>query len=338
MSCSPSARAVYGCGTMGDEHGEIPAKEADEQVRAGFCAILGLPNVGKSTLLNQVIGRRLVAVSNKPQTTRNRILGVHNGATRDGEPIQVVFVDTPGIQRGQHPLRQYMRDQALAAAGECDLALLLVDVSDKRQRSPDRLAASDAAALEETLAATKVPVLLALNKVDRLRDKGELLPIIEAYAAQDRYAEIVPISAQTGDNVDRLLEAIAARLPPGPRLFPTDMVTDRAERFLAAELIREQLFRQLGQELPYATAVVVEEMIDRAAKDDLIVSAVIHVERDSQKAIVIGKGGSRIKEVGIRARDALSQLFGCPVHVKLFVRVSENWSSTRRMLRDMGYE
>jgi GTPase len=317
---------------------EIPAAEGDQQARAGFCAILGLPNVGKSTLLNQVIGRRLVAVSNKPQTTRNRILGIYNGRDPAGEAVQVVFVDTPGIQRGSHPLRQYMRDQALAAAGECDVALLLVDVADKRQRSPDRLAASEAAALEETLAAARVPVLLALNKVDRLRDKAELLPIIEAYAAQGRYADIVPISAQTGDGVPGLVEAIAARLPLGPRLFPADMVTDRAERFLAAELIREQLFRQLGQELPYATAVSIEEMLDRADKDDLVVQAVIHVERDSQKPIVIGKGGARIKEVGIRARDALSQLFGCPVHVKLFVRVSENWSRTRRMLRDLGYE
>jgi GTPase len=317
-------------------------------VRAGFCAILGLPNVGKSTLLNQALGVRLVAVSPKPQTTRNRIVGIHNFELPpagdehddDGGPraVQLVFVDTPGIQRGGDPLRRYMREQALAAAGECDLALLLVDVSDPRQRTPDGLRGADAEAMAEMVAATRVPIVLGLNKIDRLGDKRELLPILAAYGDTGAYAEIVPVSAKTGDGVATLERAVARRLPVGPRLFPEDMVTDRAERFLAAELIREQLFLQLGQELPYAAAVTVEELEDRSERGDVVIGAVIHVERDSQKGIVVGKGGQRIKEVGARAREAISQLFGCPVHLRLFVRVTDNWSRGRAGLRDMGYE
>jgi GTP-binding protein Era len=308
-----------------------------QECRSGFCAILGLPNAGKSTLLNAILGRRLVAVSSKPQTTRNRIVGVKNTA-RQGEPVQIVFVDTPGIQRGAGALRRFMQDQALAAAGDCDVAVHVVDVLDPGQVHPEALHGPVAEALAEALAAVTQPVILAANKVDRLASKDRLLPILDAYHRTDRYAAIVPISATRADGLELLEDEIASRLPLGPRLFPEDMITDRAERFLAAELIREQLFRQLGAELPYASAVVVESFEDRRDRGDIAIAALIHVERESQKGIVIGKGGHQIKRVGEQARAALAELFGCPVHLRLLVKVSSDWSRKLRGIRDMGYE
>lgn len=308
---------------------------SDEQIHSGFCAILGLPNVGKSTLLNHILGIRLVAVSPKPQTTRNRIIGVKN---LDEPLAQIVFVDTPGIQRGASALRQYMREQALAAAGDCDVALLMLDVTARSQRSPDGLDGSEATALAEALEGVDVPIVLAINKIDQLADKSLLLPILQAYADTGRYAEVLPISAKNGTNVDKLVSLVAGLLGKGPRLFPEEMYTDRAERFLAAELVREQLFLQLGAELPYATAVMIESFEERAERGDVVIQAVIYVERESQKGIVVGKGGQRIKKVGERARQAISELLRCPVHLKLFVKVSRNWSRQRRGIRDMGYE
>jgi GTP-binding protein Era len=299
-----------------------------------MCAILGLPNAGKSTLMNRMLGMRLMAVSPKPQTTRNRVLGVKNSA---GGSAQVVFIDTPGAQRGPGALRQYMREQTLAAAGDCDVALLLVDAADPIQRAPDAMREGSAAALEELTRTVRAPLLLALNKVDRVA-KPALLPALEAWHATGRFEELVPISALTGDGLDRLEEALVARLPEGPHLYPEDMVTDRAERFLAAELVREQIFRQLGDELPYAAAVVVEEFRERPDKGDVVISAVVHVERPSQKGIVVGKGGQRIKAIGKAGREAIAQLLGCPVHLLLHVVVTPDWSSGAAGLRDMGYE
>lgn len=305
---------------------------AADPTRAGICAILGLPNAGKSTLMNQMLGIRLVAVSPKPQTTRNRVLGVK----KSGE-AQIVFMDTPGAQRGPGALRQYMREQTLAAAGDCDLALLLIDVADPVQRAPSSMREGPAAALDELTQAVKAPMLLALNKIDRV-PKPALLPALEAWHATGRFQELVPISAMTGDGLDRLEAAIASQLPEGPHLYPEDMVTDRAERFLAAELVREQVFRQLGDELPYAAAVVVEEFRERPERSDVVISAVIHVERPSQKGIVVGKGGQRIKAIGSAGREAIAQLLGCPVHLLLHVKVSPNWSGGAGSLREMGYE
>ncbi len=309
---------------------------------SGFCAILGLPNVGKSTLMNRILGVRLVAVSNKPQTTRNRIVGVHNTAlaAADGAAAraQIVFVDTPGLQRGKGPLRRYMREQALAAAADSDVALVLIDATDSAQRTPARLAAHENGALAESLSRLSSPALLAINKIDRLADKAEILPIIAAYGGDDRFGDIVPVSAMKGEGLEQLVAAIAARLPEGPQLFPDDMVTDRAEQFLAAELIREQLFRQLGKEVPYATAVQVESFTERPHKQDVVIEAVIFVERDSQKGIVVGKGGARIREVGLQARRAIAELLGCEVHVKLYVKVATDWSRGEGGIRRMGYE
>jgi len=304
-----------------------------DDTRAGFCAIVGLPNVGKSTLLNRIVERHLVAVSAKPQTTRDRIVGVHSFALADAQPAQIAYVDTPGVQDGRGPLRRYMRDAALAAADDADVVLLLVDATDRRGRLPDRLAEPDVAGLGE--ASRRHPIVIGLNKVDRVA-KLELLPVIQAWSGFAPGVEVVPLSALTGDGVGTLERAIAERLPLGPALFPLDMVTDRSPQFVAQEIIREQLYHQLGKELPYACAVQIETWTERSASE-LAIAAVIVVERDSQKAIVVGKGGARIRELGIAARHAVGDALGKTVHLSLFVKVISEWSRAEVGLRRLGY-
>ena len=309
-----------------------------DDIRAGFCAIVGLPNVGKSTLLNRIVDRHLVAVSAKPQTTRDRIVGVHTVelASPAGEPpvhAQIAYVDTPGVQDGRGPLRRYMRDAAIAAAAGADVVLLLVDATDRRGRLPERLAEADAAALGD--ASRQHPIVIGLNKVDRVA-KLELLPVIEAWASFAPGVEVVPICALTGDGVAALERAIALRLPLGPALFPPDMVTDRSPQFIAQEIIREQLYHQLGKELPYASAVQIESWTEKSPSE-LAIGAVIVVERDSQKAIVVGRGGARIRELGIAARRAVGEALGKTVHLSLFVKVISEWSRGEAGLRRLGY-
>jgi GTP-binding protein Era len=306
-----------------------------DEVRAGFCAIVGLPNVGKSTLLNRVLGQHLVAVSAKPQTTRDRILGVHTIELPGETPsrAQIAYVDTPGVQDGRGPLRRYMRDAAINAASDADLVLIIIDATHYDGRTPDRLSEPDAAALAH--ASRAHPVVVALNKVDRV-PKPELLPVMEAWNKAWPTAEVVPISAATGENVDALERVIAMRLPVGPPLFPEDMVTDRPPQFIAQEIIREQLYHQLGKELPYACAVQIETWTER--KGEIVIGAVIVVERETQKAIVVGRAGSRVKELGIAARAAVGQALGKPVHLTLFVKVLEEWSREQRELEKLGYK
>jgi GTP-binding protein Era len=306
-----------------------------EDIRAGFCAIVGLPNVGKSTLLNRILDRHLAAVSAKPQTTRDRILGVHTFDLA-GVIAQIAYVDTPGVQDGRGPLRRYMRDAALAAASDADVVLLLVDATDRRGRMPGRMADADAAPLGN--ASRGRPIVIGLNKVDRVA-KLELLPVIEAWTGFAPGVEVVPISAITGDGVAALERAIAERLPIGPPLYPADMVTDRSPQFIAQEIIREQLYHQLGKELPYACAVQIETWTQKAP-GQIAIGAVIVVERDSQKAIVVGKGGARIRELGIAARQAVAAALGpavATVHLSLFVKVLAEWSRGEADLRRLGY-
>jgi len=315
-----------------------------DDIRAGFCAIVGLPNVGKSTLLNRILDRHLVAVSAKPQTTRDRILGVHSfeltAAEAPGEAAleparaQIAYVDTPGLQDGRGPLRRYMRDATIAAASDADVVLLLVDATDRRGRTPERHAEPDSSALGH--ASRAHPIVIGLNKIDRV-GKPELLPLIEAWSSFAPDVEVVPVSATTGDGVEALERAVARRLPPGPPLFPDDMVTDRSPQFIAQEIIREQLYHQLGKELPYACAVQIETWNERPEKGELAIGAVIVVERESQKPIVVGKAGSRVKELGIAARTALANALGKPVHLSLFIKVRESWSQTEKDLRELGY-
>jgi GTP-binding protein Era len=318
----------------GEPAAEPAADLAEGAVRAGFCAIVGLPNVGKSTLLNRMLGRHLVAVSAKPQTTRDRIVGVHTIDLPDQTPshAQIAYVDTPGVQDGRGALRRYMREAAIAAASDADVVLLIVDATHRGGRMPDRMNQDDTIALAQASKAR--PLIVALNKVDRV-GKPELLPVIEAWTAAYPGVEVVPISAANGDNVDALERVIASKLPPGPPLFPADMVTDRSPQFIAQEIIREQLYHQLGKELPYACAVQVETWTER--KGELVIGAVIVVERESQKPIVVGRAGSRIKELGIAGRAALAAALGKPVHLSLFVKVRDDWSTTERDLRELGY-
>ena len=309
-----------------------------DHLHAGFCAIVGLPNVGKSTLLNRILDRHLVAVSAKPQTTRDRIVGVHNfettGADGAAARAQIAYVDTPGVQDGRGPLRRYMREAAIAAAQDADVVLLLVDATDRRGRLPERLAEADVAALGH--ASKNHPIVIGLNKVDRVA-KLELLPVIQAWSSFAEGVEVVPISAMTGDGIATLERTIALRLPRGPQMFPADTVTDRSPQFIAQEIIREQLYHQLGKELPYACAVQIETWTEKSPRE-LAIGAVIVVERDSQKAIVVGRAGQRIRELGIAARQAVGLALGkTTVHLSLFVKVLTEWSRGEAELQRLGY-
>jgi GTP-binding protein Era len=302
--------------------------------RAGFCAILGRPNVGKSTLMNQLLGQKLAAVTPKPQTTRNRIIGVKNRPE-----AQVVYIDTPGIHRAKSSLNRYMVEQALSAAGDGDVILVLVEAPQLGAAELERGfdPGEGVRLILDKVAAIRRPRILAINKIDLVPDKTALLPLMARYRELLPWDEIVPISATGADGTEALEAAVAARLPVGQPLFPEDMVTDRAERFLAAELVREQAFLLLADELPYALAVTVERWSERAGKD-VVIEATVHVERDSQKAIVIGQGGRMIKELGTRARAEISKLIGIPAHLKLFVKVDPEWTRTQVALRRLGYE
>jgi GTP-binding protein Era len=301
------------------------------RMRAGFCAIVGRPNVGKSTFLNRVLGQKLAVVTPKPQTTRNRILGVKN---RDD--AQIVYVDTPGIHRGRSSLNRYMVDEALRAAAECDVILLLIEARRGAPSASVEIGEGNELIVEK-LRELRKPRVLGINKVDLVGDKTGLLPVIDAWQKLLAFDEIVPMSAADGTGVDAVEQAVASRLPEGERLYPEEMLTDRAERFLAGELVREQIFLLLKEEVPYSIAVSVEQFHERADKGDVVIDANVLVERDSQKKIVIGEGGKMIKEIGTRARAEIARLLGCPVHLKLFVKVDPDWTSKDSALRRLGY-
>jgi GTP-binding protein Era len=312
--------------------------------RAGFVALIGRPNVGKSTLLNQVLGEKIAIVAPRPQTTRNRIMGVRNL-----EGAQLVLVDTPGLHRptgrGRSRLNQFMVGEALAALEEVDALVVLAECPEpaeaKKLATRFELDAGNRYVIEQ-LERVKKPALLAINKVDLLSNKQLLLPLIEGWSRAYAWAAIVPMSAKSGDGVERLVEEMARLLPEGKALFPEEMITDRAERWLGAELIREQVFILTKQEVPYSVAVTIDEWEERPEAGtrpaDVVVSATVHVEKEAQKKIVVGEGGRMIREIGSRARQEIANLLGCPVHLKLFVRVDEGWTGNPSTLRDMGYE
>jgi len=289
---------------------------------SGFVSIVGRPNVGKSTLLNRIIGEKIVITSDKPQTTRNRIQGIHN--IPDG---QIVFIDTPGIHAGRSRLNKSMVDAALSAISGVDLLLLVVDATGQ----PDEKLVRD------VLEGVRTPVILAINKVDLLADKGILLEKISAWAGLHPFREIVPLSAASGDGVEHLVETISGYLPEGPPLFPEDILTDMPEKFICGEMIREKVFRLTRDEIPYSTAVEIESFTERP-NGVVAISAAIILERETQKGIVIGKKGEMLKRIGSQARSDIERLLGTRVFLELFVKVVENWSERTSKLREFGYE
>ena len=295
-----------------------------EVTRSGFVALAGRPNVGKSTLLNTLLGRKVSIVSPKPQTTRTRIHGVLNRPD-----LQITFVDLPGIHAQQsRAMNRYMNRTAISSLKDVDLNLFVVEAlrwTDEDERVLDRIARAGR------------PAVLVINKVDRARPKAKLLPFLEQLAKRHEFAAVVPLSALKRDNLAGLRAAIAAQLPESPPLFPAEQYTDRTERFQTAEIIREKLTLRLQEELPYGITVEIEQSTE-LEDGRLEIHAVIWVERPGQKAIVIGEGGSLLKEIGRAARLDLTRLYGRRVHLELWVKVKENWADSAAALRSFGYE
>ncbi len=298
--------------------------EVSNDHKSGFVAIVGRPNVGKSTLLNRLLGQKIAIVSPKPQTTRNRITGI-----RTRPDSQIIYVDTPGLHQPRGKLGEFMAATAARALEGVDAVVFVTEATGGG-------VALDEAALA-ALAEVEAPVLLALNKIDLVPDKRRILPRLEAYAARYPFRELIPISASTGESVDRLEAAILALLPAGPAFYPRDQLTDQPETFFVAETIREQLFLLTRQEVPYAAAVRVEELVEREGGNRLYIRAVIFVEQPSQKAIVIGEGGAMLKRIGQAARRELEAFFGVPVYLDLWVQVRRHWRRNEAALREFGY-
>jgi GTP-binding protein Era len=290
--------------------------------KSGFVSIIGRPNVGKSTLLNQVIGQKVAIMSDKPQTTRNKIHGVYTTETS-----QIVFLDTPGIHKPQSKLGDYMMKVAESTFREVDAILFLVDVV-------DGIGGGDRYIIEQ-LQTVKTPVILVLNKIDQIHPEA-LLPIIETYSKLYNFAEIIPISARNGNNVTTLLEQTTKYLSEGPQYYPSDQITDHPEQFVCAELIREKILHLTREEIPHSIAVAIEDM--KVEPNGVVhISAVIYVERDSQKGIVIGKKGELLKEIGKRARHDIESLLGSKTFLELWVKVQKDWRNHERVLRELGF-
>jgi GTPase len=295
----------------------------DATFRSGFAAIIGRPNVGKSTLLNRILGEKIAITSDKPQTTRNRIRGIHNipGA-------QIVFIDTPGLHSARSRFNRLMMDTALSSVQGVDVVLLLVDARSFGDSRDEMIL--------EVLDGIEVPVILVVNKID-LIEKEKLLAGVAFYSSLHPFSEIVPISASSGDGTDLLIGLVAGLLPEGTPYFPDDILTDLPEKFVVAEMIREKVFRLTRNEIPHSTAVYIDSFKERS--DGLIsINATIAVERDSQKGIIIGKKGEMLKKIGIQARSDIERLLDTKVYLELFVRVEKDWREDGRMLRELGYE
>jgi len=291
---------------------------------SGFIAIIGPPNIGKSTLLNRFLGQKIAITSPKPQTTRNRILGIYNE-----DDCQMVFIDTPGIHQTRTLLHESMVRSAKASLGEVDIILLVVGLEEAGH-------SDELDTILRLLKKTAKPAIMAINKIDLIK-KERLLPLIESYSKLHCLDSIVPISALYGDGVETLREELRKRLAPGPQFFPPDMLTDKSEEFLIAEIIREKIFLETREELPYSSAVMVERLEEDSERNLLIVMAVIYVEKASQKGMIIGKDGRMIKKIGRNARMEIERIFSLKVYLELFVKVEKKWSSNTRSLRRLGY-
>lgn len=320
--------------TISQFFSDNPEPALPETFRAGYVAIVGRPNVGKSTLMNHLLGQKLSITSRKPQTTRHRIHGI---LTTDD--MQAVFVDTPGIHHNEvRAINERMNKAAVSALVDVDLVLFVVDSDQWRE--------DDLLTLQK-LGETNLPVVLVINKSDTLKDKGSLLPLIETFNESFDFADIVPVSALKSQNLDRLQEVIASHLPEADPIYDAEQITDRSERFLASEIIREKIMRQAGDEVPYDLTVQIDEYKDEPAHKDpktgrmrkacTFIDATIFVERSGQKAIVIGEKGQRIKQVGIDARQDMEKLFDKKVMLTLWVKVKRGWSDDERALNSLGY-
>lgn len=289
--------------------------------KSGFVALVGRPNVGKSTLMNFLVGQKVAITSNKPQTTRNKISGIY---TKDD--MQVVFVDTPGIFKPHLELDDYMDKASLSSLKDVDLILFMVE--------PEKMGRGDEYIIEQ-LKKVNVPILLLINKVDQV-NPNELLPIIDEYHKLDVFKEFLPISATQGIGIADLIEVLREYLPEGPDYYDPEQITDRPEYFMVAELIREQILKLTAEEVPHAAAVWVEQM-NQHENNKLQIEATIYVEKSGQKGIIIGKGGAMLKQIGIKSRKQIEELLGEKVNLKLWVKVQRNWRSDPRFLKQIGY-
>ncbi|WP_207941033.1 GTPase Era [Enterococcus sp. DIV2402] len=290
--------------------------------KSGFVAIVGRPNVGKSTLLNRIVGQKIAIMSDKAQTTRNKIQGVYT--TPD---TQIVFIDTPGIHKPKHRLGDFMVETAYSALREVDVTLFMISADQKRGKGDDFII--------ERLRKSDVPVFLIVNKIDKIHPDA-LLETIQDYTSQMEFAEVVPISATEGNNFETLMDVLVEQMPEGPQYFPDDQITDHPEYFIVSELIREKVLLLTRDEVPHSVAVVVDSM-KRNENDKVQVQATIIVERDSQKGIIIGKGGKMLKVIGTKARQDIEHLLGDKVYLELWVKVQKDWRDKQTYLKDYGY-
>lgn len=297
-------------------------EKSGSSFRSGYIAIIGRPNVGKSTLLNQILGEKVAIVSPKPQTTRNRVTGIRTTPTS-----QIIFIDTPGIHQGHSLINRRLMDTALQTLDDVDGVLWLLDTHNKVNQEEERMS--------ETLRGVETPVLILLNKID-LVSKGKLLPLMERCARLLPGKEIVPVSALKGEGLDIVLDIVERWLPSGPQYFTEGEHTDQTERFLASELVREKVFLLTREEIPYGVAVTIDEFNEKEKKNLIVISATIHTERDSHKGILIGKRGSMLKQIGQQAREELESLLGCRIFLELFVRVDPGWTQNPQSLAEMG--
>lgn len=298
--------------------------ESKDIFKSGFVSIIGRPNVGKSTLLNAILGEKIAITTPKPQTTRNRITGIKNipGA-------QIVFWDTPGIHKAKDLMNKAMVRAAVSTITEVDIVLFMTEANLPSGGGDDYILS--------LLREIKKPVFLVINKVDLVK-KGKLLPLISDLSGRYNFNEVIPISAKNGEGVDLLLEQVEALLEPGPRYFPEDIVTDCPERFIVAEMIREQIFHLLREEIPYRTAVEIESFREEEKRNLIFIDAVIYVERDTHKGVLIGKRGAMLKKIGTQARREIEALLGAKIYLEMFVKVKKGWSSDSRMLKELGLD
>jgi GTP-binding protein Era len=297
-------------------------KNSQDTFRTGFVSLVGKPNVGKSTLLNAILGQKVSIVSKKPQTTRNRILGIYNSPDS-----QILFLDTPGFHLGEKALNRFMMEQALSACDNVDVVLFLVEPTEKIEDLTRELL--------QNLADNRVPTLLVINKID-LSPREKLLPIMKSYGENFGFTEIIPVSALKGEGLEELVAVLKARLPEGPPLYPPDVISDLPERFFAAEIIREQILKLTHKEIPYGTAVYIETFKEK--NQDLVeIEAVIVVERESHKKIILGHRGKMIRMIGENARRGIEQFLDIRVYLKTFVKVEKNWTRSSGKMKEFGY-